>query len=124
MLIPLTATSEFSQRPSSAQRPGCSGRSPQTARECRAAGQGRGAAECDRGAMDTGGGGYEPGAAVLLRSAGLILAALTGQDSHPGRGQDEGYITLNLISSNRTLMLSRILLPYCGTRTYYRSKLK
>lgn len=45
---------------------------------------------------NTGGGRYKN------QSAGLIPTVLTGQDSHPGRGQNEGYLMLNLISLNRT----------------------
>lgn len=100
----------------SALLPGCHDRSVWTGRERHSAGEGCGAAKCDRGVMNASGGGYEPGAAVLLWSAGLILPAHTGQDSHPGRGQNEGYMMLNLINFNR--MLPWILLPYCGTCTY------
>lgn len=128
LLPPLTANGEFSQceaqHLSSAQSPGFSGRSVWTARECRGPGEGGSNVKCDRGVMSTCGGEYHHGAAFLLWSAGLIRAALTGQDSHPGRGQNEGYVTLDLTSLNRTSMLLRILLPYCGTCKYYRSKLK
>lgn len=105
VLIPLTAHSEFSQceaqYPSPAQRQGCSRRSMWTAWECHGAGEGGSTVKCDRAVMNTRGGGYEPGAAFLLRSVGLILTALTGQDSHLERGWNEGYVTLNLISSKR-----------------------